>query len=124
MNLNELHDALIEQTNVDPEKVAIKNDAKGKFIFLDDFIIRDNGKGGFHVSDTREELEPFDENGDNVVSFFTGFFDGFVHDDLQVEGNEHYENGFDFCLDCMENDEEEEGEEEGEEEEEEEAEEN
>jgi len=113
MNLNELHDALIEQTNVDPEKVAIKNDAQGKFIFLDDFIIREGAKGKFDVSDTREELEPFSETADNILSFFTGFFDGFVHDDLQVEDNEHYERGFDFCLDCMDNDEDsEEGEEE------------
>jgi len=117
MNLIELGKALTEQTNVDSDKVEIQTDEKGKYIFLDDFIIRDNGKGAYDVSDTRQELEPFSESAQNVIDYFKGFFDALIHDDLQVEDNEHYENGFDFCLDCLE-DSDEDGEDDGEEEEE------
>lgn len=103
MEIHDLEQELRDETLCDISNIKIKK-VDGKLtIFIDEFRITETeDEDMFDVSDTLESFESFETNSENVVEFFTGFYDAFEGDAEDDETNQYYTLGFGFGNDAFE----------------------
>ena len=105
MEIYDLEQAICDKTLCAEENIKMKK-VDGKLtIFIDEFrIIETEDEDMFDVSDTLESFESFETNSENVIEFFTGFYDAFEEDAEDDETNQYYTLGFGFGTDELEGD--------------------
>lgn len=102
MEILDLEQELRDKTLCDIPNIKIKK-VDGKLtIFIDEFRITETEtEDVYDVTDTKDTFESFETTSENVVKFFTGFYDAFSGDSDDDKSNEYYTLGFDFGTDAF-----------------------